>query len=105
MMTRGTPISGKAPHQPCGLGLSHALECLRAGTGARSGTLETVDSLSAVNLQPNKSEDWHNLLHEARLEDCEVKVQTLEANLFIGCGGENVKRMMCYRKYGEIESR
>jgi hypothetical protein len=49
--------------------------------------METVDSLSAVNLQSiNKSEDWHNLLHEARLEDCGVKLQSLEANL-CHCGG------------------
>lgn len=66
--------------------LSHALESLRAGpatSAGRSGTIgtmETVDSLSAVNLQSiNKSEDWHNLLHEARLEDCGVKLQSLEA--------------------------
>lgn len=66
------------------LGLSHALESLRAGTAGagRSGTMETVDSFSAVNLQSiNKSEEWHNLLHEARLEDCGVKLQSLEANL------------------------
>ena len=75
------------------LGLSHALESLRAGpatSAGRSGTIgtmETVDSLSAVNLQSiNKSEDWHNLLHEARLEDCGVKLQSLEANL-CHCGG------------------
>lgn len=66
--------------------LSHALESLRAGpatSAGRSGTIgtmETVESLSAVNLQSiNKSEDWHNLLHEARLEDCGVKLQSLEA--------------------------
>lgn len=70
------------------LGLSHALESLRAGTGGSAGagrtcTMETVDSLSAVKLEAiNNSEDWQNLLHEARLEDCGVKLQSLKANLF-----------------------
>lgn len=65
--------------------LSHALESLRAGTGGSAGagrtcTMETVDSLSAVKLEAiNNSEDWQNLLHEARLEDCGVKLQSLKA--------------------------
>eukprot|EP00435_Cladocopium_sp_Y103_P049644 s663_g15.t1 len=58
--------------------LSHALESLRAGGAVRSGTMETVDSLSAVNL-PIKSDDWHNVLQTGgRLEDCGVKLQTLQ---------------------------
>ena len=83
------------------LGLSHALESLRAGPATAGagrsgtiGTMETVESLSAVNLQSiNKSEDWHNLLHEARLEDCGVKLQSLEA-FFLSLDVGGVKRVI-----------
>ena len=76
-------------------GLSNLLESLRVPAISSANTVKTVDSLSAVKFQPlyEAPDDWHNLLHEARLKDCGVTTKNLREEVEVG--GHSMSVMPC----------